>query len=162
MSGTAVPPVPAPQKRPVLLAVIFVAVGIGLAVLAWMPIAEDRHLAANGVRTEARVFSIEEHRRRGVSTYYPIFVFRTADGRVVRERSSVPVSSPEPYRGGGSFAVVYDPADPSSVRSADAVGGGIGALSWILGALALAALGLGAVVLIKRPAGAAPAAPRRG
>lgn len=150
MSGAATPPARPVPKRPFVAGIIFLAAGIGLAVLAWMPIAEDRHLAANGVRTEARAPSIEEHRRRGVSTYYPVFLFRTADGRMLRERSSVSVPSVEPYRSGRPVAVVYDPANPSSVRPADSVGGGVGALSWILAALALTAFGLAAVALFKR------------
>lgn len=162
MSGSAVPPAAQPSaqpapKRPILLAAIFLAAGVGLSVLAWLPVAEVRHLAANGVRAEARVYSVEEHRRRGVSTYYPIFVFRTADGRVTRERSAVSVSSLEPYRGGRTVEVVYDPADTSTVRPAASVAEGPGALPWIFGGFALAAFGLGALVLFKRPAAAAPA-----
>ena len=149
--GAGTQPSAQPRKRPLLIGLIAIAAGIGLAYLAWRPIADIRHLAATGVRAEARVNTVEEQRRRSGSTYYPIFVFRTQDGRVVRERSAVPVSSPEPYLG-RTVTVVYAPGDLSSVRSVQSLAEGAGQTPWIAGALALLALGFAAFVLLTPPA----------
>jgi len=153
MSGAA-PAAPAskPPRRPILLGVIFALVGAGLAALAWSMVADVRRLAASGVRVEAQVVTVDEFRRRGVSSYVPTFVFRTADGRVVRERSSETLSSMDEFSGGRRVTVIYDPADPSRVRLASSVAAGAGVLPWIIGGFALAAFALAGVVFFKRPA----------
>ncbi len=164
-AGAAASPPPAARKRPIVLGAIFVLAGIGLPWLAWSYIDEVRQLARSGMRAEATVTSMEEHRsRRSGSTFYPIFVWRTPEGRVVRERSAVPVT-PEDYRSRRTVTIVYDPADTATARpvgSLNAGGAGIG--PWILGALALICFGLGGLVLFGKQRGApqpAPANPSR-
>jgi hypothetical protein len=152
MSGNVRTPA-APPRRPVLLAAILAAVGLGLGVLAWSQIADHRHLAAAGVRAEAQVVSVDEHRQRGVSSFTPTFMFRTADGRVVRERSTESLTSNAEFAGGRRVAVVYDPANPSLVKLASSLDGGVGALTWIIGGFALACFGLTGLALFRRPAG---------
>lgn len=149
MSGSAGP---APRGRPWMIAFFAVAAGIGCLWLAWQPVAERRHLAATGLRAEARVPSVEEQRRRSGSTYYPILVFRTADGRFVRERSAVPVASPQAYLG-RIVTVVYDPANTATARPLDTLQGGVGAATWIAGGLAVLAFAFAGFLML---------APRRG
>lgn len=127
----------APQAgrgRPLVIALVAIAAGLGFTWLAWQPIEEARRLQAGGIRVEARVPSVDEQRRRNVSTYYPIFVFRTREGRVVRERSAVAVAAPDRYLG-QSVMVVYDPANTATVRSEDSLGAGD--TPWIAGGLAV-------------------------
>ncbi len=139
-------------KRPVLLALIFAAAGLGLAVLAWSLIAGSRDLAAKGVRTEAQVVAVDEHGRRGSFSYTPTFMFRTADGRLVRHRSTESTSSKEELGGGRRVSVIYDPADPSKVRLASSVAAGPGVLPWIFAGLAVVAFGLAGVAAFRRGA----------
>jgi hypothetical protein len=145
-------PLPATRGRPWIIALLAAAAGLGFAWLAWQPIGEARHLAASGVRTEARVNTVEEQRRRSGSTFHPVFVFRTPDGRVVRERSAVAVDSPQPYLG-RTVTVVYDPANTATVRSLESLQAGAGSTPWIAGALSLLAFAFAGFLMrpLRRP-----------
>ena len=103
------------SRGSLLIGLVAILAGIGLAYLAWVPIAEVHQLAADGVRTEARVGTVQEQRRRSGASYYPVFIFRTSDGRVVRERSAVAVAAPEPYLG-RTVTVVYDAGNPANTN----------------------------------------------
>ncbi len=138
-------------RKPVLLALIFAALGLGLAGAAWSSAAEALSLASRGVRTEAQIVSVDRFERRGTKSYVPTFLFRTAEGRVVRERSSETLSSDQELASGRRVAVIYDPTDTSRVRLASSVDGGMGALPWVLGGLAAACLGLAGFALVSRP-----------
>jgi type II secretory pathway component PulM len=135
-----------PRKRPWIIGAVAIAAGLGLVWLAWQPITETRRLAATGLRVEARVPSVEEQRRRSGSTYYPIFVFRTPEGRVVRERSAVAVDSAQAYLG-RTVMVVYDPENTATVRSVASLQTGAGSTPWIAGGLALLAFAFAGLVL---------------
>lgn len=133
--GAPAAPKPAPRK-PVGLAVIFGALGLGLGAAAWYQVADAQALATRGVRTDAQVVSVDQYTKRGSASFVPTFTVRTADGRVVRERSSETLTSDAELGGGRRVAVVYDPADTSRVRLASSVDGGVGVLPFVLGGLA--------------------------
>ena len=110
------PPAPAAPKRAYILGLAAVLAGLGFAWLAWSAVDEIRSLARDGVRAEATVTGMEEHRgRRGGSTFYPVYVWRTPEGRVIRERSAASVTR-EAYPSGRRVQVVYHPANTASVR----------------------------------------------
>jgi len=138
-------------RKPVGLAVIFGVLGLGLGVACWYQVADARVLAASGVRAEAQVVSVDRFTRRGVESFVPTFTFRTADGRVVRERSSETLSSDTEFADGRRVAVVYDPADTSRVRLASSVDGGIGVLAWVLGGLAALSFAVAGYAMMATP-----------
>jgi hypothetical protein len=148
MSGTATKAAP---RKPVGLAVIFGVLGLGLAGAAWYQVSDARALATRGVRTEAQVASVDRYTRRGTESYVPTFTFRTAEGRVVRERSSETYSSNEEFAGGRRVAIVYDPTDTSRVRLASSVDGGVGILAWLLGGLAALSLAVAGYAMVATP-----------
>jgi hypothetical protein len=151
--AAAPPPAPAP-KRAYILGLVAILAGLGFAWLAWSEVDEIRSLARDGVRAEATVTGMEEHRsRKGGSTFYPIYVWRTPEGRVVRERSAASVTR-EAYPSGRRVQVVYDPVNTASVRSVDSLDEGAGAPPWIAGVLSLLcfALAFGALYRSRSPA----------
>ena len=152
MSASEPDPGRAPaQARPIGLAVIFGVLAMGLAGVTWYQVADARALAARGVRVEAQVVSVDQFTRRGSVSYVPTFSFRTAEGRVMRERSVETLTSNEEFAGGRRVAVVYDPTDTSRVRLASSVDGGVGVLPWILGGLAALSLAVAGYALVAKP-----------
>lgn len=152
MSASETDPGRAPARaRPIGLAVIFGVLGLGLAGVTWYQVADVRALAARGVRAEAQVVSVDQFSKRGSVSYVPTFSFRTAEGRVVRERSAETLTSNEEFSGGRRVAVVYDPTDPSRVRLASSVDGGVGVLPWILGGLAALSLAVAGYAMVAKP-----------
>lgn len=154
MSGTRPSRAPAMQepaaRKPVGLAVIFGVLGLGLAGVTWYQVADARALATRGIRAEAQVVAVDRYTQRGVASYVPTFTFRTAEGRVVRERSSETLTSDAEFTG-GRVAVVYDPADTSRVRLASSVDGGVGVLPWVLGGLAALCFAVAGYAMMATP-----------
>lgn len=144
-------PTPAVPRKPVGLAVIFGVLGLGLAAVTGYQVAEAGALAANGVRVEAQAVSVDRFDRRGTLSYVPTFVFRTPDGRVVRQKSSETLTSDAEIAGGRRVMVVYDPKDTTRVRLASSVDGGVGVLPWVLGVLAAGCLGLAGFAMVATP-----------
>jgi hypothetical protein len=122
--------------------VIGLLIGLGFGWWAWIMYDSHRHMVASGVTTEGTMtggYRETRTTRRGATTsvtYSPAFRYRTADGRTVEGIVEETMDRGE-IRPGRALAVMYDPANPTTVRLASAVGEGPGRAPWVLGGLAL-------------------------
>ncbi len=101
------------NASPLLIGVIFTAVGAGLLVLTgglWM---ETRAFVAGAARAKGEVTELEERRSGGDSspTYRPTVRFLAADGTEVTFQSSTS-SNPPSHRVGDEVGVLYEPGNP--------------------------------------------------
>ncbi len=115
---------------------LLVALGVGHGY--WTTLEEHWRLASTGVATDGTIVSDQEVQYRAGRTgasgasvaYTPTFRYRTAEGRVVE--GTVPESLPrDEIRPGRIMRVVYDPANPTTVRLASAVERGPGFFLWL-------------------------------
>ena len=131
---------PKPVRTLRLLATLGLALALGLAWATLGMVQDYRRMAGNGIAAEGRMTgSVREVRSSGrgrTTSHYPGFSFRTAEGRIVLATSADAVE-PGEIRAGRVMPLLYDPADPSVIRLAKAVGDGPGALPWLLGGLSL-------------------------
>jgi len=125
----------------------FLGLGALFAWYGWSQASAHWTLSSRGQRTEALIIGYEEARGRRSTTWYPIFQFATAEGRKV-EAASGASAEPGEWPRGRRVPVLYDPADPATVRQVVAVEAGLGATPWILGVLALLMFALAAVFLL--------------
>jgi hypothetical protein len=95
-------------------------VGLLFAAYGCYSIYFDRHLARTGRRAAAQVVDLRSVKsggdERGV-VYYPVVVFRTADGQAVRAWTKYG-AHPAPAQVGEQVMVIYDPAAPQNVMLA--------------------------------------------
>lgn len=88
----------------VILGVVFLIAGIGLAIFVGAYVASDYDKIINGERADAAVIQAHDNGK-------PILEFRTARGQRIRIEGKISVS-PSPYRVGERIAVFFDPAEP--------------------------------------------------
>jgi hypothetical protein len=122
------------------------ALGLLFAWYTWSRIDDHRALSSRGVKADAVVAGYEDVRGKYGMTYYPVFRF-AAEGRPVQATSGA-AADPSELRRGQRVVVVYDPADPSRVRHADALAAGLGPTPWVTGLLALLMFGLASLFVL--------------
>jgi hypothetical protein len=140
-------PPPASNSSRWIFLVFFLGLGGLFGYYAWSQASGHLALASRGQRAEATVAGYEENRGRRSTTYYPVLRFATADGRRI-EATSGASADPSVLRRGQRVAVLYDPADPTRARQAEAVEGGMGFTPWFLGILSLLMFALAAVFVL--------------
>lgn len=143
-----VPPSPSNSSRWVFL-VFFLGLGGLFGYYAWSQASGHLALASRGQRAEATVTGYEENRGRRSTTYYPVLRFATAEGRRI-DTTSGASADPSVLLRGQRVAVLYDPADPTRARQAEAVADGMGFTPWFLGGLSLLMFALAAVFMLPR------------
>jgi hypothetical protein len=99
------------DHRITVAAVVLLAVGLLLIPAALLQWRKDRRLRAVGERTDGLVTRL----RWSGGYAYPVFTFRTPDGRTFEVDSHVG-TSPPPCRAGAEVRVLYDPDDPEHAR----------------------------------------------
>ena len=109
-----------------LLPLAFVAVGVLFAVLGVRNLrAGNRFIRtagqASGEVTDVRARSVG-HGSDSNLAFFPVVRFQLPDGRVVEAETDEGVNFKRP-RAGQPVTVLYDPAEPTHVRIAGAVGG---------------------------------------
>jgi Protein of unknown function (DUF3592) len=157
MSGAGAPAaMPARPLRPARArtgggkgwAVFFALLGLILGYGAWTTVSDILTLSRSGQQAEATVVGMEERRgRRGGVSYYPVFQYRTVEGKSVRNTSAGSVT-PADYPRSRTVAVLFDPANPSHVRPAADVAAGFGVTPWILGSFSLLMFGCAALFFL--------------
>lgn len=138
-------PPTAPRRLPkrryhVILHVILLVIALTAAGSALAMILEYRRMAATAIPAEGRMTGAYRQVRttgRGISTfYYPNVSFRTADGRVIVGSTADAMALSE-IQAGRVVQLRYDPADPWTIRLAEALAAGPGIVPWLLGAAGL-------------------------
>ena len=95
---------------------IFLGVGVLMVVGSIFMAARTRRFLASAQPAQAEVVALQH--RLGTDrerAYYPVLRYRTQEGST-REVVSNVGSNPPRYKEGDSVAVLYDPAQPDSVR----------------------------------------------
>lgn len=141
----ASPPPTTPRRLPgrryhVILHLVLLAIALTAAGTALGMILEHRRITAVAVPAEGRMtgaYRLVRSTGRGASTsYYPNVSFRTADGRVIVGPTVDALSLPE-IQAGRAVQLRYDPADPWTIRLAEALAEGLGIAPWLLGGAGL-------------------------
>ena len=131
-----------------LVGLLFVAIGIVFAGLAWFFLARTRTFLRAAVDTTGTIVDLlESSGSEGGTTYSAVVRFHTADGREIQWTETM-ASNPPAGQRGDQLAMKYDPANPQKARIAKASRlwfmpaffGGMGALFLAIG-LVLAIVG---------------------
>lgn len=146
------------KAPPLLIGVLFTAVGIGaLAAAGWLGM-QTREFVARAAHAQGEVTGLEASRSGSDSspTYHPTVRFSAADGIEVTFRSSTGTNPPA-HRVGDKVPVLYEPADPQhaeidsfvDVWLAPLIVGFLGAVFTLIG-LGVGAGGIRAALLRRR------------
>jgi hypothetical protein len=144
--------------RPRFAGGFFVAAALACLYGAWSYGEIHRRLAARGLVAEATVVELRRFSRSGSSVQSDVAAVRFRD----RHGAEIEAVIPQTERR-GTFAVgqivsiVFDPADPARVLTAEDVAEGTMGLDWFLGALALLFAWVATLALFPRRTASPPA-----
>jgi len=127
-----------------LVPALFVVVGFvfsrsGVRIRREARLFERVAVRSPGVVTDLRYRSVGREISSG--TWFPVVRFETADGHEV-ETEGMYGRRPPPARRGDEVTVLYDPTDPTRAALEGKLVGGVLGLSFVIGGLMFAALGL--------------------